>query len=259
MALNFPPTPTLNDIHTENGLSFLYTGDVWNPVYTTDNLAEGTTNLYYTDGRVNSLLTAGDNITLTYDDNANTLTVSAGTTGNQTTISATAPASPSEGDLWIDSTTADFYVWDSAQWVELSGGGSSSGGTGGGLTIEQVDDRVAGLLVAGNNITLTYDDTANTLTIASTATGGGGGASVTVSDTAPTSPGQGDLWFDSQEANLNLNYEDEDGEQWITVGGDGVLDPFIRSDNPPDSGLYWLDTTTYRFYIRQNNAWIELG
>lgn len=37
---------------------------------------------------------------------------------------------------------------------------------------EAVDDRVAALLTAGTNITLTYDDTANTLTIDST--GGGG-------------------------------------------------------------------------------------
>ena len=37
---------------------------------------------------------------------------------------------------------------------------------------EAVDDRVAALLVAGSNITLTYNDGANTLTIA--ATGGGG-------------------------------------------------------------------------------------
>ena len=39
---------------------------------------------------------------------------------------------------------------------------------------EAVDDRVASLLVAGTNITLTYDDPANTLTIDAT---GGGGAS----------------------------------------------------------------------------------
>lgn len=37
---------------------------------------------------------------------------------------------------------------------------------------ELVDDRVSSLLVAGTNVTLTYDDTANTLTIA--ASGGGG-------------------------------------------------------------------------------------
>lgn len=44
-----------------------------------DEITEGTTNLYFTnervDDRVNSLLTAGTGITLTYDDTANTLTV----------------------------------------------------------------------------------------------------------------------------------------------------------------------------------------
>jgi hypothetical protein len=43
---------------------------------------------------------------------------------------------------------------------------------GGGLTAEDVDDRVAGLLVAGTNVTLNYNDVANTLTINSTASGG---------------------------------------------------------------------------------------
>lgn len=42
---------------------------------------------------------------------------------------------------------------------------------------EAVDDRVAALLKAGANVTLTYDDTAGTLTIAAAA-GGGGGAAV---------------------------------------------------------------------------------
>lgn len=40
---------------------------------------------------------------------------------------------------------------------------------------EAVDDRVAALLVAGANVTLTYNDAANTLTIDATGGGGGGG------------------------------------------------------------------------------------
>jgi hypothetical protein len=39
---------------------------------------------------------------------------------------------------------------------------------------ESVDDRVAALLVAGANVTLTYDDVANTLTVASSGGGGSG-------------------------------------------------------------------------------------
>jgi hypothetical protein len=40
---------------------------------------------------------------------------------------------------------------------------------------ELIDDRIAALLVAGANVTITYNDVANTLTIASTGGGGGGG------------------------------------------------------------------------------------
>ena len=43
---------------------------------------------------------------------------------------------------------------------------------------EAVDDRVSSLLVAGSNVTLTYNDAANTLTIAATG-GGGGSATIT--------------------------------------------------------------------------------
>jgi hypothetical protein len=42
--------------------------------------------------------------------------------------------------------------------------------------LEAVDDRVASLLVAGDNVTLTYDDTAGTLTIDAEGGGGGGGS-----------------------------------------------------------------------------------
>ena len=48
----------------------------------------------------------------------------------------------------------------------------SEGSTNLYFTNERVDDRVAALLVAGTNVGLTYDDTANTLTIALTVAGG---------------------------------------------------------------------------------------
>lgn len=54
---------------------------------------------------------------------------------------------------------------------ELPAGDSIAGALAG--LSELIDDRVAALLAEGANITLTYDDTSNTLTIASS--GGGGG------------------------------------------------------------------------------------
>jgi hypothetical protein len=58
---------------------------------------------------------------------------------------------------------------------------------------EAVDDRVNSLLVAGSNITLTYDDPSNTLTIA--AAGGGGGTEPSDGDKGDiTVTGSGLVW-----------------------------------------------------------------
>ena len=102
---------------------------------TTDDVTEGATNLYFTtervDDQVAALLTAGANVTLTYDDTAGTLTIAA-----------------TEDDL-SNNDTDDL----------------AEGSTNLYFTAERVDDQVATLLTAGSNITLTYDDTAGTLTI----------------------------------------------------------------------------------------------
>ena len=103
---------------------------------TTDDVTEGATNLYFTtervDDQVAALLTAGSNVTLTYDDVAGTLTIAA-----------------VEDDL-SNNDTDDL----------------AEGATNLYFTTERVDDQVAALLTAGSNITLTYDDIAGTLTIA---------------------------------------------------------------------------------------------
>jgi hypothetical protein len=83
---------------------------------------------------------------------------------------------------------------------------------------EATDDRVAALLVAGTNVTLTYDDTLNKLTV-DAAGGGGGGASVTISDTAPSSPMAGNLWWESDTGILYIYYNDGTSSQWVSVSG----------------------------------------
>lgn len=48
----------------------------------------------------------------------------------------------------------------------------------------------------------------------------GTGASVTVSETEPASPAEGDLWLNSTEAKMYVYYDDGDSEQWVAaVGG----------------------------------------
>ena len=145
--------------------------------FNTSHLVEGS-NLYFTaervDDRVSSLLTAGSNISLTYDDNAGTLTISAsGTTTflglTDTPSNYTSSAnyllrvnSGSTGIEFVDGTSIfalASHTHTSSQITDFS---------------EAVDDRVSALLVEGTNITLTYDDGSNTLTISSS---GGGGSS----------------------------------------------------------------------------------
>ena len=44
---------------------------------------------------------------------------------------------------------------------------------------------------------------------------GGGGASVTASDSAPSSPSDGDLWYNSTLARLFIYYDDSSSAQWV--------------------------------------------
>jgi hypothetical protein len=71
------------------------------------------------------------NISVSYDDITQKLNfVSEG--GASVSIVPNAPASPSAGDLWLDSDTATLYAYDGSFWVEISGagGGGSTGGSG---------------------------------------------------------------------------------------------------------------------------------
>lgn len=48
---------------------------------------------------------------------------------------------------------------------------------------------------------------------------GAGGASVTISETAPSSPTAGNLWFKSTDGSLNIYYVDTDSGQWVSISG----------------------------------------
>ena len=63
--------------------------------------------------------------------------------------------------------------------------------------------------------------------------GGGGGASVTVADSAPSTPSNGDLWWKSDEGRLKVRFEDGTSNQWVDA-------------NPP---LAQLDLTAFAGHI----------
>ena len=107
-----------------------------------------------------------------------------------------------------------------------------------------------------------------------TTSGGGGGATVTVSDSAPTSPGSGDLWFKSDEGQLKVWYQDGTSNQWVDTsnnagGGGGSSSSGANvsvSDTPPtnpapQNGDLWWKSNEGRLKIRYEDAntsqWVD--
>ena len=66
--------------------------------------------------------------------------------------------------------------------------------------------------------------------------GAGGGASISIGDTAPASPINGSLWWDSTAGKLKIYYNDGTTSQWVdassnTYGSGGVSSTSIASDS----------------------------
>ena len=139
-------------------------------------------------------------------------------------------------------TVPAFYQYDGNIWSLYGVGG---GGTGG-LTTEQVDDRVNQLLTAGDNITLTYNDNAGTLVIASTATGGGGGLTTEqVDDRVNRLLTAGD--------NITLTYNDNANTLTIastgTGGGGGLtISAYNRATTYSLGDIVYTGTTGIRIF-----------
>ena len=50
----------------------------------------------------------------------------------------------------------------------------------------------------------------------------GADGSVTVSSSAPSSPSDGDMWFDEDELKTFIYYDDGNSSQWVSIGSDGA-------------------------------------
>jgi|5_EtaG_2_1085323.scaffolds.fasta_scaffold00226_28 hypothetical protein len=174
----------------------------------TTDLSEGS-NLYFTDervdDRVSNLVVGGTGITATYDDAANSLTITNSSPDQTVAISASSGTGLSASGTYPNFTIAGTDASTSAKGVasfssshfSVSSGAVSiaadsiddtlidfgtgtnqvntddlpEGSTNKYLTNERIDDQVASLIVGGSGISATYDDAAGTLTLANTASG----------------------------------------------------------------------------------------
>ena len=68
----------------------------------------------------------------------------------------------------------------------------------------------------------------------------GGGASLTVSDTPPSSPEAGNLWFESDTGNTLVYYTDANTSQWVELGQsvDSSHEFYINLDGGGPTSVY---------------------
>lgn len=91
--------------------------------------------------------------------------------------------------------------------------------------------------------------------------GAGGGGSVTVGDSAPSTPASGDMWWDSVSGRLYVYYVDADSSQWVDASpnisgsnGSNVASGPNAPSNPVEGAL-WYNTTTGQLYVFTSDTW----
>jgi len=121
-----------------------------------------------------------------------------------------------------------------------------------------------GQTFTSGTITYTYNATAG---LWNSAASGGGGSSVTVSDTAPTSPSDGDMWYNSLSLKMFVYYNDGSSSQWVpaspqqagVAGADGSATSYANLAAFPSSGNTNGDmgfaTDTKAVYVWDGTEW----
>jgi hypothetical protein len=83
-----------------------------------------------------------------------------------------------------------------------------------------------------------------------------GSALMTVSDTPPSSPYTGDLWFESDSGITFVRYD----SHWIEIGASGI--GAVTSDTAPSNpanGQVWFESDTNQLKIYYSGSWIQVG
>ena len=126
------------------------------------------------------------------------------------------PASPTTGQTYTYSNVV--YTWDGKRWVRYSSATvpALSGNTGKYLTTD-------GTVVSWGTVNALPAQTSNSgkyLTTDGTSASWAtlNAANITVADTAPGTPLNGNLWFNSANLNTYVYYNDGDSSQWVTIG-----------------------------------------
>lgn len=127
-------------------------------------------------------------------------------TPEKTALGSSSTTASSIGALWFDTNDNQLKVYDGSLWQPSGVIVTNSTPT----TLTAPEGSLA--YDTSTDMLYAFDGSAWNLT------GGGGGASVTTDDTAPSTPSDGDLWYDSTTGKTFVWYEDGSSDQWVEVG-----------------------------------------
>lgn len=186
---------------------------------------------------------------------------------NLPTLYSTANANTDiDAHINVSSATANQVLsWTGSdyEWVDQSAGG---GGTDYGDSNVDLHLNTAS---ASNNQVLSW--TGSDYDWVNQSAGGGG--SVTTSNTAPVSPNDGDLWFNTDDTTLAVYYEDVDSGQWVVTSGpqgipgtDGSNAEVYSGNTAPGSPsprTLWFNTDDASMYFyyddATSNQWVAIS
>jgi len=93
-----------------------------------------------------------------------------------------------------------------------------------------------------------------------------GGGSMTTSATAPSSPSDGDMWYDTSTGRTYVYDDDVSSQQWVEFGAApdaGIMHVSSGAPSSPNAGDMWYDTddgTTSLYYDDgSSQQWVQFG
>lgn len=125
------------------------------------------------------------------------------------------------------------------------------------------DNPANGTTQTVGGITYTYNSSKGYWTTASSGTAT---TQVVTSDSAPSSPADGDLWYDTDYGGMFVYYADGTSNQWVEVigtqGAQGTLQTSDSAPSNPSDGDLWYDTDDGGLFIYYSdgtsNQWVEV-
>ena len=154
---NSATATALATARTINGVSFDGTANI---SFNSDSVSEGSSNLYFTnervDDQVNSLLTAGSGISLTYDDAAGTLTIANTNSADITSVVAGdgLTGGGTSGDVTLAVSVDDSSIEINSDTLRVKASGITNAMLAGSIANDKLAGSIANSKLANSSVTI---------------------------------------------------------------------------------------------------------